>query len=42
MVTMNHLETLTADFPLMRTLQLSIMAGAEVTTPDIRLIPEEE
>ena len=30
------------NFPLMRTLQLSIMAGAKVTAPDIRLIPEEE
>lgn len=29
-------------FPLMRTLQLSIMAGAKVTAPNIRLIPEEE
>ena len=29
------------NFPLMRTLQLSIMAGAKVTAPSIRLIPED-
>ena len=30
------------NFPLMRTLQLSIMAGAKATAPDVYLIPEEE
>ncbi len=29
-------------YPLMRTLQLSIMAGAKVTGPDVRLIPTSE
>ena len=30
------------NFPLLRTLQLSIMAGAKVTAPDVYLIPEED
>ena len=37
-----HRSAVPENFPLMRTLQLSIMAGAKVTAPDVRMIPEEE